>query len=105
VAERVEATDRPFDKLRDPMNRRFGRLGASLGLENSTMETRLRDLPVKERIKLVEDLWDSIARDQSVLPVTPEQKAELDRRLDAFEVDGNRGHPVGEIVAGIRRRL
>lgn len=63
------------------------------------------DLPVKERIKLVEDLWDSIARDQSVLPVAPEQKAELDRRLDGFEIDGNLGEPVGEIVAGIRRRL
>ncbi len=69
------------------------------------METRLLDLPVKERIKLVEDLWDSIARDQSVLPVTPEQKEELDRRLDALEVDGNLGEPVGKIVAGIRRRL
>jgi len=69
------------------------------------METRLRDLPVQERIKLVEDLWDSIARDQSALPVTPEQKAELDRRLDCFEIDGDLGEPVGEIVAGIRRRL
>ncbi|MBK5256482.1 MAG: addiction module protein [Vicinamibacteria bacterium] len=56
-------------------------------------------------MKLVEDLWDSIARDQSALPVTPEQKAELDRRLDRFESDGNLGEPVGEIVAGIRRRL
>ena len=69
------------------------------------METRLRDLPVQERIKLVEDLWDSIARDQSALPVTPEQNAELDGRLDRFEIDGNLGEPVGEIVAGIRRRL
>ena len=69
------------------------------------METRLRDLPVQERIKLVEDLWDSIARDQSALPVTTEQRAELDRRLDRFESDGNLGEPVGEIVAGIRRRL
>jgi putative addiction module component (TIGR02574 family) len=74
-------------------------------LEKSTMEARLRDLPLKERIKLVEDLWDSIARDQSVLPVTPDQEAELDRRLDRFEIDGNHGEPVGDIVAGIRSRL
>jgi putative addiction module component (TIGR02574 family) len=74
-------------------------------LETSTIETRLRDLPVQERIKLVEDLWDSIARDQSALPVTTEQKAELDRRLDRFEIDGDLGEPVGESVAGIRRRL
>jgi|SRR5882724_6218524 len=48
------------------------------------METKLKLLPVDERIKLVEDLWDSIAADQSVLRLTTDQKAELDLRLDAY---------------------
>jgi len=51
------------------------------------MNTKPQQLPLKERVKLVEDLWDSIAADQQELPLTAEQKAELDRRLDVYEVD------------------
>ena len=36
------------------------------------MNTKLTELPVDERIKLVEELWDSIASDQKVLPLTDE---------------------------------
>jgi putative addiction module component (TIGR02574 family) len=38
-------------------------------------------LPVAERIRLLEDLWDSIAANPDLLPVTEEQRVELDRRL------------------------
>ena len=55
------------------------------------MNTNLKDLPVDERIQLVEDLWESIAADQSSLPLTDEQKGELDKRLRAFEIDRNPG--------------
>lgn len=69
------------------------------------MNTKLRELPLEERIRLVEDLWDSIAADQKALPLTAEQKAELDRRLDAYAVDQDRGRPAVEAVNDIRRRL
>ena len=69
------------------------------------MNAKLRKLPIEERIKLVEDLWDSIAADQQALPLTHEQRAELDRRLDAFEADKNRGQLVDEAIAEIRRQL
>ena len=69
------------------------------------MNAKLRELPVEERIKLVEDLWDSIAEDRKALPVTPEQKAELDRRLKAYEVDKNRGRLAADVLADVRRRL
>jgi putative addiction module component (TIGR02574 family) len=69
------------------------------------METKLQLLPVAERIKLVEDLWDSIAADQSALPITADQKAELDRRLDAYAIDANRGQIAIDAVLNIRRRL
>jgi putative addiction module component (TIGR02574 family) len=69
------------------------------------MDSRFQDLSVDERIKLVEDLWDSIAADQKALPLTSEQKAELDRRLDAYAVDRNRGRLAADVVAEIRRRL
>ena len=69
------------------------------------MNAKLKELPLDERIKLVEDLWDSIAADQKALPLTPAQRAELDRRLDAYEADKNRGRPASEVLADIRRRL
>ncbi|MFZ4439190.1 MAG: addiction module protein [Syntrophales bacterium] len=69
------------------------------------MNTKLLELPVEERIRIVEDLWDSIAAEQRSLPLTPEQKEELDRRIDAYEDDGNRGRLAADVVADIRRKL
>jgi len=69
------------------------------------MNAKLLELPVEERIRIVEDLWDSIAADQKSLPLTAEQKAELDRRLDAYEADGNSGRMAADAIADIRRKL
>ena len=69
------------------------------------MNANLRKLPLDERIRLVEDLWDSIAADQKLLPLTPEQRAELDRRLDAYESDGIAGRLAEDVIADIRKRL
>jgi putative addiction module component (TIGR02574 family) len=69
------------------------------------MNANLRKLPLEERIRLVEDLWDSIASDQSALPLTAQQQAELDRRLDAYEADGNPGRRAEEVIADIRKKL
>ena len=69
------------------------------------MNANLRKLPVDERIRLVEDLWDSIAADQSALPLTADRRTELDRRLDAYQADGNLGRPAADVIAEIRKKL
>ena len=69
------------------------------------MSDDLRKLPLEERIRLVEDLWDSIAADQSLLPLTPEQRTELDRRLDAYQADGNPGRLAEDVIADIKKKL
>ena len=69
------------------------------------MRSDLRTLPIGERIQLVEDIWDSIAAEQAVLPLTDEQRAELDRRLDAYESDNIRGREASEVVATLKKRL
>jgi putative addiction module component (TIGR02574 family) len=69
------------------------------------MNANLRKLPVDERIRLVEDLWDSIAADQNTLPLTTDQRIELDRRLDAYETDRNPGRPAADVIADIRKKL
>jgi len=69
------------------------------------MNANLRKLPLEERLRLVEDLWDSIAADQGALPLTSQQQTELDRRLDAYEADGICGRPAADVVADIRKSL
>jgi putative addiction module component (TIGR02574 family) len=46
---------------------------------------QLRELPVSERIQLVEDLWDTIATDSDSINLSRAQTEELDRRLDRYE--------------------
>jgi putative addiction module component (TIGR02574 family) len=48
------------------------------------------NLPVPDRIKLVEDIWDSIAEESEDSPLTPAQKRELDRRLDSMRKNPSR---------------
>lgn len=69
------------------------------------MSTKLQNLPVEERIRVVEDIWDSITADQKAVPLTTDQKAELDRRLDAYEIDKTSGRLASDAVTNIRRKL
>jgi putative addiction module component (TIGR02574 family) len=69
------------------------------------MNPTLKDLPIDKRIRLVEELWDSIAADQRALPLTAEQRVELDQRLDAYEADGDKGRSATDARSDIRRRL
>jgi putative addiction module component (TIGR02574 family) len=62
-------------------------------------------LPIVEKIRLVEDLRDSIASDQTALLLTDDQRAEIDRRLDAYESEGIKGRIASEVIADIRKRL
>jgi putative addiction module component (TIGR02574 family) len=64
---------------------------------------KLRQLPISERLQLVEDLWDTIAEDapDEALPLSPELAAELDRRLAEHEADPKTARPWAEIRAEV----
>jgi putative addiction module component (TIGR02574 family) len=47
-------------------------------------------LTVPEKILLLEDLWDSIAAEESSVPVPQSHREELDRRLAEYEKDPGR---------------
>jgi len=51
------------------------------------------DLSVSERIQLVQDIWDSIAQVPESVSLTEEEKAEIDRRLDAYHNNPDAGSP------------
>jgi putative addiction module component (TIGR02574 family) len=62
-------------------------------------------LSVSERIQLVEDIWDSIAACPESVPLTDEQKAELDRRLEDYHKNPDAGSPWDVVLEEIRNSL
>ena len=62
------------------------------------------ELPVAERMRLVEAIWDSISAAPESLPLTPWQREELDRRLAEYEADPASGSTLEEVFARIRQR-
>jgi putative addiction module component (TIGR02574 family) len=62
------------------------------------------DLPIPERLDLVEDLWDSIAADAESLPITAEQRAELDKRIAVGERDPSSGSSWADVKSRIIQR-
>jgi len=63
----------------------------------------LLKLPVAERIRLVEAIWDSIAAVPDAVELSAEQCHELDRRWAAYEEDPAAGTPWPEIRLRILR--
>ena len=61
------------------------------------------EMPVAERIRLVELIWDSIAAVPQTVPVSEELKIELDRRLAEFEDNPGGGFPWEEVRERIVR--
>ena len=53
--------------------------------------------PSEQRIALVQELWDRIARDPKNVPVPDEHKRILDDRLDAYEADPRPGRSWSEV--------
>lgn len=66
---------------------------------------KLRELPIAQRLQLVEDLWDTIAAEapDEALPVSPELQAELDSRLEAHRSDPGAARPWEEVRSEIIR--
>jgi putative addiction module component (TIGR02574 family) len=55
-----------------------------MNLEQTISE--LTSLPVVEKLRIIESVWDSISPSQIAAP-TPEQQAEIDRRIAAHDAD------------------
>ena len=54
---------------------------------------KIRKLSVVERIKLVDEIWDSIAEEQAQVEITEAQREEIDRRLLSYREGRERGIP------------
>jgi putative addiction module component (TIGR02574 family) len=78
---------------------------ASKGWYHKDMAVNISEvmaLPLAERLRLVEALWDSLAADDSEVLLTDWQRDELNRRIDEFERDGKLGTPWPEVIAKLK---
>jgi putative addiction module component (TIGR02574 family) len=62
------------------------------------------DLTPEERLRLIEELWDSLDEKPGTVPLTNAQREELDRRLDDLERAGPEGIPWDQVLQQIRSR-
>ena len=65
----------------------------------------MRELPVSDRLRLIEELWDSLDNEIEALPLPDWHKTELDKRLAAHEADPAAARPWDEVKADILANL
>ena len=58
-----------------------------------------KNLSIADRIRLVEEIWDTIAEENEAFELTEAQKRELDRRLELARNNPNQGRTWEEIKA------
>jgi putative addiction module component (TIGR02574 family) len=61
----------------------------------------LRTLSASEKLTLLTELWEDLASNPENIPITPEQIAEVDRRLDEYRQNPNLGSSWEEVKARI----
>ncbi|HJS23463.1 MAG TPA: addiction module protein [Pyrinomonadaceae bacterium] len=73
----------------------------STTITNMAMELtkQAKNLSIPERIRLVEEIWDTIAEENEAFELTDAQKRELDRRLESARNNPGQGRTWDEIKA------
>jgi putative addiction module component (TIGR02574 family) len=64
----------------------------------------IASLSTEERLRLMEELWESLRATPEGIPLTTAQREELDRRLDDLDREGPTGIPWEEVLRNIRHR-
>jgi len=77
---------------------------ATVGAMSRFRLSDVLELPVSERVKLVEAIWDSGAQTPGMLQLTDEERAELKRRLHDFAKNPDDGSPWPEVKERILKR-
>ena len=64
----------------------------------------INSLSSEERLRLLDELWESLSAAPEAIPLTNAQREELDRRLDELDREGPIGIPWEEVLQRIRSR-
>jgi putative addiction module component (TIGR02574 family) len=73
-------------------------------MSNSSTLKQIKRLSVDKRIELVQEVWDSIAEDRGVPPMTDELRALLEQRLAEDKASPNDVVTWEEIKAELKAR-
>lgn len=69
-----------------------------------TLGIDIEKMTPADRLRLIEELWESLRSAPEALPLTPPQKAELDRRLDDLDRGDVALVPWDEVKRQLRAR-
>ena len=69
---------------------------------NQASVAEILELPLQERVHLVELIWDSIASTPACLDISPELKADLEQRLKEFERDPDAGYSWADVKSRLK---
>ena len=64
----------------------------------------INSLSSEERLRLLDEIWESLSAAPETIPLTTAQREELDRRLDELDREGPIGIPWEEVLQRIRSR-
>jgi putative addiction module component (TIGR02574 family) len=67
--------------------------------------TDILELSVQDRISLAQQIWDSVASDPDSLPLTVEQREELERRLEEYRKNPQDGAAWEDVQRRLRSQL
>jgi putative addiction module component (TIGR02574 family) len=62
----------------------------------------IASLSSEERLRLLEEIWESLSPTPEAVPLTTAQREELDRRLDELDQGGVSGIPWEDVLHRVR---
>ncbi len=74
-------------------------------MQHDNLLQEIDRLTIPEKILLVEDIWDSIARSNAELPLPEWQKRELDRRYAEYQESKATLHEWREVHESLRNSI
>lgn len=67
--------------------------------------SEILELSIAEKIRIVEEIWDSIAKNPDSLPLTDEERLELDKRLQKYRENPTEGIEWNQLKTRLGKKM
>lgn len=65
----------------------------------------LDELPIEDRISIIDQLWEGIIASNDTVPISDELAAELDRRLNAYRANPEDSYTPEEVREAAKKHI